>query len=51
MPFTGSFLEGDKKKGYMLNYYKNPKQFIFKQELPSIIASSPKINALKTVLA
>ena len=33
MPFTGLFLEGNKKKGYMLDYYKNPKQSIFKREL------------------
>jgi len=50
VPFTSSFLEGDKNKGYTLNHYKNPKQSIFKQELPSIIALSPKINALKIVL-
>ena len=49
--FTGSFLEGDKKKGYTFDHYKNPGQSIFKQELPSIVASSPKIDALKTVLA
>ena len=51
MLFTGSFLEGDKKKGYMLDYYRNPKQSIFKRELLSIVALSLKINALKTVLA
>ena len=50
MPFTNLFLKGNKKKDYILNYYKNPKQSIFKRELLSIIASSPKINALKTVL-
>jgi len=44
-------LEGDKNKGYILNYYKNPKQSIFKQELPSIIALSLKIDALKMVFA
>jgi len=51
MPFTGLYLEGDKNKGYTLNYYKNPKQSIFKQELPSIVALSPKIDALKIVFA
>ena len=51
MPFTSSFLEGDKKKGYMLDYYKNPKQSIFKWELLFIIALSLKMDALKTVLA
>ena len=50
MPFTGSFLEGDKKKDYMLDHYKNPKQSIFKQELLSIVALSLKMDALKTVL-
>ena len=50
MSFTSLFLEGNKKKGYIFNYYKNPRQSIFKQELPSIIALSLKINALKTVL-
>jgi hypothetical protein len=49
MPFTSLFLEGNKKKGYILDYYKNPKQFIFKRELLSIIALSPKIDALKIV--
>ena len=43
-------MESDKKKNYILNYYKNPKQSIFKQELLSIIALSPKMDALKTVL-
>ena len=33
MPFTGLFLEGNKKKGYILDHYKNPKQSIFKREL------------------
>jgi hypothetical protein len=48
--FTGLFLEGDnKKKGYILDYYKNPKQSIFKQELLFIITLSPKIDALKIV--
>ena len=51
MSFTSLFLEGNKKKGYIFNYYKNPRQSIFKQELPSIIALSPKINTLKIVLA
>jgi len=51
MPFTSLYLEGNKNKGYILNYYKNPKQSIFKRELPSIVALSPKIDALKTVLA
>ena len=51
MPFTGLFLEGNKKKSYTLDYYKNPNQSIFKQELPSIIALSLKIDALKIVLA
>ena len=50
MPFTSLFLKGDKKKGHMLNYYKNPKQSIFKQELLSIIALSLKMDALKIVL-
>jgi hypothetical protein len=50
MSFTGLFLEGNKKKGYIFNYYKNPRQSIFKQELPSIIALSLKIDALKIVL-
>jgi hypothetical protein len=50
MPFTNLFLESDKKKGYILDHYKNPKQSIFKQKLLFIIALSPKINALKTVL-
>ena len=49
MSFTSLFLEGNKKKGYTFNHYKNPKQSIFKQELPSIIALSLKIDALKTV--
>jgi len=51
MPFTSLFLEGDKNKGYILNHYKNPKQSIFKRELPFIIALSLKIDALKIVLA
>ena len=50
MPFTSLFLEGNKKKGYTLDYYKNPKQSIFKRELQSIVALSPKIDALKIVL-
>ena len=50
MPFTNLFLKGNKKKSYILDYYKNPKQFIFKRELPSIIALSLKMDALKTVL-
>ena len=49
MSFTSLFLEGNKKKGYIFDYYKNPKKSIFKQELPSIIALSPKIDTLKTV--
>ena len=51
MSFTSLFLEGNKKKGYIFDHYKNPRQSIFKQELPSIIALSLKINTLKTVLA
>ena len=51
IPFTSLFLEGDKKKNYIFNYYKNPKQSIFKRELLFIIASSPKMDALKTVFA
>ena len=51
MPFTDSFLESDKKKDYMFDHYKNPKQSIFKRELLSIVALSPKMDALKTVLA
>jgi len=51
VPFTSLFLEGDKNKGYTLDYYKNPKQSIFKRELPSIVALSLKIDALKIVLA
>ena len=50
MSFTSLFLEGNKKKGYIFDYYKNPRQSIFKQELPSIIALSLKINTLKIVL-
>ena len=50
MSFTSLFLEGNKKKGYIFDHYKNPRQSIFKQELPSIIALSLKINALKIVL-
>jgi hypothetical protein len=50
MPFTNLFLEGDKKKDYIFNYYKNPKQSIFKRELLFIIALSLKMDALKTVL-
>jgi hypothetical protein len=49
MSFTSLFLEGNKKKGYIFNYYKNPRQSIFKQELLSIIALSLKIDALKIV--
>jgi len=51
VPFTSLFLEGDKNKGYTLNHYKNPRQSIFKRELPSIMALSLKIDTLKTVLA
>jgi len=51
MPFTSSFLERDKNKGYMLDYYKNPKQSIFKRELPFIVALNLKIDALKIVFA
>ena len=50
MFFIGLFLKDNKKKDYILNYYKNPKQSIFKQELLSIVALSLKINALKIVL-
>ena len=49
MPFTGLFLEGNKKKDYIFNHYKNPKQSIFKRELLFIMALSLKINALKIV--
>jgi FlaA1/EpsC-like NDP-sugar epimerase len=50
MSFTSLFLEGNKKKGYIFDHYKNPRQFIFKQELLSIMALSLKIDTLKIVL-
>jgi hypothetical protein len=50
MSFTSLFLESDKKKGYIFDYYKNPRQSIFKQELLSIMALSLKIDTLKIVL-
>jgi putative Mn2+ efflux pump MntP len=50
MSFTSLFLEGNKKKGYIFDHYKNPGQSIFKYKLLSIIALSLKIDALKIVL-